>query len=319
MVVLQPGDSVPEDGCHRIGNFPFTILQNPDALTTDPGAVDNVEPEASRKQDWVNAFEENELLICETEHEFSRKNYPLIGYLQREEVEPPPPPPPPEDAHTRWLFIIQIQVQSFKESEICQFGIRGNCLYFSVMGTGPDFDNPGFCWTSDFGETFIDAKTHEYMTDLTENETYCGDGIFGPCNNCEPVCGGLIEIDSLWDPETMNPVYLSENGISPIDVLVATIDFTIAGPFGTKSVSQEISAGGVSFRSLTLSDLWVCHDEGNSPNTSFQSCNASVTFTAGVVERWRHNFQRVNNPTIYLPPPGTSWPAMIDDPSHEEY
>lgn len=313
---LHPGDAVPEDACTQVGNFPHGLLTNPDALELDEGAFGPAIPLASKKQDYVDAFDANDLTVC-NEGDFAKQNSPYIVFLEKKDEEEPPV----SDAHSRWLFVATIWAQSFRESEMCRSAFCGACLYLSKGIANPC--GAMFTWTSDIGSCSFSAKSHQYMQDVTGDPAQCPpvSATFGCKCFCSPACDGQIEIESYWNPETMNLAYLQANGIDPWTIEVAKVRLTSFGPYGSLVKEQTIRASGVGYGGgqLSTSGSWNCYDDGTPWNYTMQSNIAHISFSAAQNQRWQHNWARTERPQCTLPPPGASWPPIIDDPSHGTY
>jgi hypothetical protein len=88
-MVLNPGDSVEKDVCDQVGNFPHGLLSNPDALDLSPNAFGPTLALNSRKQDYIDAFDANDLTIC-NEDQFATLHTPYIAFLERKDDEEPP-------------------------------------------------------------------------------------------------------------------------------------------------------------------------------------------------------------------------------------
>lgn len=88
-MVLKPGDDVQKDQCDQVGNFPFGLLKDPDALALDPGALGAIPAVASKKQDYIDAFDANNLTVC-NEDNFAKINTPFILHLHEKDEGPPP-------------------------------------------------------------------------------------------------------------------------------------------------------------------------------------------------------------------------------------
>lgn len=86
-MVLRPGDTVPYGSCEPVGNFPHGLLTDPDALALDPGAFGASMCLNLKKQDYIDAFEANDLLVC-NEGQFATLHSPYILHLERKD-EPP--------------------------------------------------------------------------------------------------------------------------------------------------------------------------------------------------------------------------------------
>jgi hypothetical protein len=95
MTILNPGDRLPDEGCHRVGNFKHGVLDDTESLICYPGELGNILPLASRKQDYIDAFEDNGMVVCEDEVLFAEQGHPYVCYLERKEEEDPDWPPEP--------------------------------------------------------------------------------------------------------------------------------------------------------------------------------------------------------------------------------
>lgn len=307
-MALKPGDSVEKDQCERVGNFPHGILKNPDSLALDPGVLGDAVPLASRKQDYIDAFEERGLTVC-NESTFAKINTPYIVNLERSDDEEPPP----SEAHSRWLYEIKFTGQVFSEGETCRAALCGRCLYKALLGKE-------FYWSSDIGSMSFDLKVHQYMNNVSGDPIQCPQTGAGGCACfCGPAASGNVTINSLWDPETMNPVYLQDNGINGWYVIVGDVTVSLTGGGGTSTKTKLLRAAGTGPEGAGVGTSWTCFDEGNLFTTTTQSASGSIGFFPYGTDRWRHNKKRIEQPDIMVPPPGMSWPEMIDDPSHGEY
>jgi hypothetical protein len=307
-VALKPGDRVEKDECERVGNFPHGILKNPDALKLDPGALGSIVPLASRKQDYIDAFEARDLTIC-NEATFAKINTPYIVHLERSDDEEPPV----SEAHGHWLYEVVFTGQTFSEGEICRAALCGRCLYKALLGTQ-------FFWSSDIGSMTFDLKMHQYMNDVSGDPVQCPQTGAGGCACfCSPAASGTVTITSFWDPETMNPSYLQQEGINGWYVIVGEITISVQGGPGAGEKTQLLRAAGTGPLGSGVGVSWTCFDEGDPFTTTIQSAQGSLNFFPYVSERWIHNRKRTETPELIPPPPGTSWPDMIDDPLHDTY
>jgi len=90
-VALEPGDAVFEDTCEQVGNFPHGILTNPDSLELDPGVLGSSMCLSSRKQEYIDAFSDRDLTVCD-EGDFAEINTPYIVKLRKKDQDPGPDP-----------------------------------------------------------------------------------------------------------------------------------------------------------------------------------------------------------------------------------
>ena len=85
---LHPGDAVPTDTCTQVGNFPHGLLANPDALELEEGAFESSMCLNNRKQDYIDAFDANGLIVC-NEDDFAKLHSPYIVNLKKKDDEEP--------------------------------------------------------------------------------------------------------------------------------------------------------------------------------------------------------------------------------------
>jgi hypothetical protein len=316
-MVLLPGDSVSEDSCERVGNFPHAILTDPDSLQLDPDVFGAVPATAAKKDLYIQAFDANDLIVCEDGEPFAKQGQPYILHLNRKGDEPPEP----SDADKRWLFALTCFGQGFREQTVCPgIFICGRCIYRSRQIHNPC--GHVFYWTTDIGSMSFSAKMHEYMENITNTEECTINTNECDCYCFTSECEGTIEIESFWDAETMNHAYLNLYGIPWWEVIVARIRTIITGPFGSKSSSWlNITSYGISYGQgqIGIDGSWTCYDDGNPYHKTEQTGSIGFYFTANELARWQHNWQRVEKPECAQPPPGKTWPVMIDDPSHSNY
>lgn len=319
LMVLQPGDKVTET-CTQVGNFPFGLLKNPDALALDAGSLLTGTPAlANKKQDYIDNFESKDLIVCEENYPFAKLGQPLRLGLKIEDEEQPPTPP--TEADTKWVFQIVFRAQGFSESELWLAANCGNCLFKAIGQTFPPYNDQMFYWYSDIGSISFGAKTHPYMLNVSDDDALCPKGgVFGCDVHCYPALDGTIDLISYWDADTMNPVYLNENNINPSSVKVADLVITMNGPEGVVQVVKELYASGTSSYILQCAyPSWTCYDSG-APwgfETTFQSGSAYIGFgTAYIIERWKVNSTLIYAPNrLRLPPGIAAWPPIIDDPN----
>lgn len=145
MVIVNPSDQVPEEGCNRIGNFPHGILKNPDALALDVGAKGETLPFASKKAEYIADFDSRSLEICEDVEPFANFNSPYRGYLNKKKDDPDPDP---DDPNLAWIVGMNL-AHRYNETSFQKLGFCGFCLK-SIRSDNPNC-NAGFhfIWTSD--------------------------------------------------------------------------------------------------------------------------------------------------------------------------
>lgn len=100
-MVLRPGDVVPDNSCEPVGNFPHGLLTDPNALALDSGAFGPIPAFANKKQDYIDAFDANGLIVC-NESQFAKPKSPYIVHLTTEEDEPPDVP---QEGRDRYIQI----------------------------------------------------------------------------------------------------------------------------------------------------------------------------------------------------------------------
>lgn len=87
-MALEPGDSIQEDTCEQVGNFPHGILKDSGSLALDPGVLGSTMCLTSKKQEYINAFDTNGLEVCNVDN-FANINSPYIVKLGVADGEDP--------------------------------------------------------------------------------------------------------------------------------------------------------------------------------------------------------------------------------------
>jgi len=281
-MVLKPGDSVKIDECEQVDNFPFSLLKDPDSLALDPGDTDlKHTPAFGRVEDNdlsqipTGEFNERDLQICTENHSFQKVGEPLRLSLEKPDDDDEDPPDPSDPN------LLQIGLVTFTKHEIRE-------TEQSVIGQGAgeilhnEFPPPIYVWNTDMGNAIWDLVNPPGIIKLPLN--YTGGGPF-----CSSILNGTVEITSLWNPATS-----TSNEVARVRVF-GTHNL---GPFSTFAGS-----GGVG--------LVQC----SSDPITFKTGGFFVNFLFSTQRRWRWNQLLRCFPASFIPPPGLSFPGIIEDPT----
>ena len=200
-MALEPGDKIPEEGCHEVGNFPFDVLTNPESLTIVNTQRSGTVPLAALKETYIEEFEAQDIEVCEETRPFANIHTPLMVNVQRPEEEEEEPEDPDQDTY----ILVARLVYSFKVVATCSAGYCFDTM-FHYRNDGTPYEEKTTYWTSDIGPM-------SFTFDMS-NMPLGGHHYYEP--SCECLCNNpytaRFDILSDW---VFNPDYPYATGGNP--------------------------------------------------------------------------------------------------------
>ncbi len=267
-MALNPGDSVGET-CERVGNFPFSLLDDPTNLQLDtssktlpvPGGSIDLKhslPLASFKQKYIDLFGENSLTVC-AKDDFAKLNIPLQCSL----------------GHGLVIGYVfggrgQYAVHSLGPLSTLQ---KGNLYKWFWEQEGPFPGYPNWDGNGLIGEVTFDLHNGPTITHYTETTGF-GSFYVNRTFKCEVKASYIIEGTGVID-EFGRPVY----------ILHARLDAIVTDDFGEVTFTKEITTPPSAYPyidPIRIDEEVITNIIGDTGESGTITKGVSVGFTMGI-------------------------------------